>query len=306
LPVPRWRGEPLAGKKLYLWAEQGLGDLMMFAGFLPHLLSQNPARIVLGVYPRLISIMARSFPEITVEPLENAILHALAPAALACFPAQEKQAAHMGVNVDLLRKAYEYTSAHGLFDYAAPMGDLLVYCMPGYRAANHAGYILPDAARTCAIKNAAGGQGRRIGISWFTTNEFETTRSIPLAQWLPLLARKECHFVSLQHGVTGEVLAQFCREHPCTISVPDFDVLRDTDGLAALIASLDEVVTIDNSIAHMAGAMGVKTTLLLPKGHNFRWPEKGDGTLWYASVRVVRQKKAGEWETVMEEVAKSA
>ncbi len=78
LPLPRWRGENLRGKRLYLWAEQGLGDVVWFSSFLPHILAQQPARIVLGMFPKLVSLFARSFPEVTVESAQHACDYAIA------------------------------------------------------------------------------------------------------------------------------------------------------------------------------------------------------------------------------------
>ena len=75
-PATRWQGESLHEKSLYLWAEQGVGDAVMFAGFLPHVLKQSPSRVVLGIFPKMISLFARSFPSLTIEPLHDAARHA--------------------------------------------------------------------------------------------------------------------------------------------------------------------------------------------------------------------------------------
>jgi tetratricopeptide (TPR) repeat protein len=311
LPIPRWRGESLTGKALYLWAEQGLGDMVMFAGFLPYILGQKPRRVALGCQPKVAGIFARAFPDVHVEPLDDAALHALGPTVLTAFPQIEKLAAHSPVPIPLepLRAAYDYVTRHGLFDYAAPMGDLLVQCMPQViPAQRQKRYLRADAGRVAALQEqlAGMGEGRRIGISWFTTNRSEAARNIPLDAWLGVLAMPGCHFVSLQHHAKADEIAMFCKVHGCRISVlEELDFTGDADGLLALIAAMDEVITIDNSNAHIAGALGVPTTLLLPVGCNYRWPPlPHDATLWYASVHTLRQKMLFEWGGVMEELRK--
>jgi len=310
LPIARWRGESLTGKQVYIWAEQGLGDIVMFAGFLPHLIAEQPKRLVLGMFPKLVSLFARSFPGMRVEPIDDAANHALAPTMLESFPGIEKLAQQMTVPFSLepLRVSYAYAREHGLFDVAVPMGDVLVYCMPQWVPAEHQGaYLIPDAERVKTMRKRLDelGQGRRIGISWHTQNTRELTRNVPLQEWLPLLKVPGCHFVSLQHGVAREEVEKFCTENNCRITIDHgVDCMQDAEGLAALIAAMDQVITIDNSNAHLAGALGVPTTLLLPKGHNYRWPEQeGGGTLWYKSVITLRQRELTRWNDVITQAA---
>jgi len=312
LPTPRWRGESLGGKHLYLWVEQGFGDVIMYATFLPHLLAQEPKRITLGMFPKMMSLFARSFPNIAVESLEDVVTNSLSPLILDTFPKLAALVEQTGLQIDIepMRREYELALARGVFDYAAPMGDLLVYGLPSFVPAKHQGHCLSaDPQRVDATRDALQhlGQGRRIGISWYTSNsQSGSVRNIPLEQWLPVLATPGCHFISLQHHVEPQVIERFCAENGCTIITdPAFDSIADTEGLAALTACMDEVITIDNSNAHLAGALGVPTTLLLPKGCDFRWPllEGDHDTLWYRSVKVERQEQSMEWRPVMERVA---
>ncbi len=309
LPIPRWRGENLKGKHMYLWAEQGLGDILMFASFLPRLLEQAPKRIALGMFPKLIALFSRSFASLQLEPIDDAAQHALAPTMLTSYPQIEKLAQIAAVPFSLapLKASYDYASRHGLFDFAAPMGDLLVQSMPDYIPARHQGaYLVADPLRVKQTQSrlAALVAGKRIGISWHTNNTREVTRNIALEQWLALLATPGCHFISLQHQMPRQEIEQFCARHNCRITIDETDISNDADGLAALIASMDEVITIDNSNVHLAGALGIKTTLLLPLGCNFRWPSQPDeGTRWYASVKTLRQQNFGDWQPVIARAA---
>jgi ADP-heptose:LPS heptosyltransferase len=76
----------------------------------------------------------------------------------------------------------------------------------------------------------------------------------------------------------------------------------DMDVFAAQIAAMDLVVTIDNSTAHLAGALGVPTWVLLAAVPDWRWLEAREDTPWYSSLRLFRQPKPGDWQSVMQRV----
>jgi len=309
IPVPRWRGENLSGKRLYLWTEQGVGDVLMFGGFLPYLLSQNPAHITLGAPDKMISLLARSFPAISVESIEHITDHFMAPLLktrdlhkeLETVPAESRQT---------LITAYERALLYQPYDYAAPIGDMMVFGMPGYVPKHHLiSHVCadPELKRQMSALLPPPEQKRRIGISWHSGNPYEgSVRSIPLEQWGPILKVADCHFISLQHGISHEEIRAMCDQYGVNIETLPFEPVQDIERLAAIIACLDQVITIDNSNAHLAGALGVPTTLLLPKGHDFRWPLQEDGgTLWYKSVHTLRQNEALNWKPVVMRAAKS-
>jgi len=309
LPLPRWRGESIKGKHLHLWVEQGFGDVIMYAGFLPWLLAQQPARITLSMFPKMMTLFARSFPQISVESLQDIGNHALSPAILELFPVLLKQAEKSSLPIDLgpMKRDYEQALKRGKPDYTAPMGDLMVYGLPGFIPAQHSAYLTADPERIAETRKRLQslGTGRLVGISWHTSNkESGSTRSIPLEQWLPILNTPGCHFISLQHHVPSLEIEQFCIKNNCRIMADSqFDPIQDTEGLAALVACMDEVITIDNSNVHLAGALGVSTTLILPKGCDFRWPVLKDSadTLWYNNVKIERQEHL-DWQPVIQRV----
>jgi len=300
-PAKRWSGESLEGKRIYLWAEQGVGDVVMFAGFLPCLIAQNPEEIVLAVFPKMIPLFKSSFPSITIESLDSAADRAIAQ-TLSGLPAAVK----------LLEKSLPELAKSNMqpFDYAAPMGDLLVHLMPKYiPAKNQKSYLTADPVHMAEVeKNMQQlGPGRRIGISWYSSNKQDgVVRNIALEKWLPILKTPGCHFFSLQHHVNPKEIENFCKANDCRILNHEFDFIFNIKGLAAIISCMDEVITVDNSNAHLAGALGIPTTLLLPKCCNFRWPIQDKGkTLWYDSVHTERQEKTMDWRPVMARVAES-
>lgn len=83
------------------------------------------------------------------------------------------------------------------------------------------------------------------------------------------------------------------------------DQIVDLDGFAAQVAAMDLVVTIDNTTAHLAGALGVPVWLLLPFGPDWRWGAEGSGSVWYPGMRVFRQTRRGDWGSVVAEVAEA-
>ena len=78
--------------------------------------------------------------------------------------------------------------------------------------------------------------------------------------------------------------------------------INDFKDTASLLKNLDLLITIDSSIAHLAGALGIKTYLLLPKTSEWRWFRSNDKSLWYDSIKIFRQEKSGEWTTPIDRI----
>ena len=314
LPIPRWRGESIAGKHLHLWAEQGVGDVIMYAGFLPYLIAQRPARLTLSIFAKMMPLFERSFPSITVESFRDIGDYLLSYPLLETFLELQKMVQETGLEIDLapMQKDYEQALKHGKADYGGPMGDLMVYGLPDFiPAQRQLAHMKADTLRVTEMKKRLHslGAGRLIGISWYTINKKDGSfRSIALEKWLPILRTPGCHFVSLQHHVSPLEIEHFCAENGCNITIdPQLDVVEDIEGLTALTAAMDEVITIDNSNAHLAGALGVPTTLLLTKGCDFRWPmlEGEVDTLWYKNIKIERQNRPMDWQPVIAKVAEN-
>jgi Flp pilus assembly protein TadD len=136
---------------------------------------------------------------------------------------------------------------------------------------------------------------RQIGIAWAGSgaNRNDRNRSMPLEKWGAILGVKGCRFHSL--GTLPP---------PAGFEVADWSgQLTDFAETAGLIANLDLVISVDTAVGHLAGAMGKPTWLLVAFPPDWRWMlERGDSP-WYPTVRLFRQKRAGDWQTVMAEVA---
>lgn len=142
---------------------------------------------------------------------------------------------------------------------------------------------------------------RRVGLIWQgnPAQPCEPERSIPLRRLVPLLSRSDLSVVSLQHdhGLDQlELLPDAIR--PVSLG-PEFRHFGDT---AAVMANLDLIVTTCTGPAHLAGALGRPTWLMLKKVPDWRWLADGPTTAWYPSMRLFRQARAGEWEPVVKAV----
>ena len=144
----------------------------------------------------------------------------------------------------------------------------------------------------------------KIGISWKTLNKKQPYRNIDLQQMLPVLSNFNCDFINLQFGQFDEEIKYFKLKHGINIrSINDIDNYNDIDGLAALINCLDLVITIQNTTAHLSGALGKKTWLMLAKNARWHWFLDKKKSLWYPSVKIFRQEKIGDWNKVINNIS---
>ena len=111
--------------------------------------------------------------------------------------------------------------------------------------------------------------------------------------------------VNLQYGDVSEEIRLVKQQTNCDIvECQEFDKNDDLDSLSHLISACDYVVTIDNFIAHLAGALGVKTDVLLPFNSDWRWGANESSSYWYSSVNLVRQKTPKDWGTPLFEISR--
>jgi tetratricopeptide (TPR) repeat protein len=274
-PFPEWRGEPLAGKRILIYAEQGLGDEIMFASCVPDIL-KRAGHLVIECNTRLAPLYKRSFSQATIH----------------------------GANKD---EDHAWLQALPRVDFQIAIGSLPLY-FRGARAdfPGRRGYLVADAARVMHWRTrlAASGTKLHVGIAWrggsLRTRQF--TRSLTLPYWTPLLARPDVDFVSLQYGQAVDDLAQLRDVHG--ITVRNFgDEISDIGELAAAIVALDLVISVDNTVAHLAGALGRPVWILLPFAPEWRYLRSGDTMPWYPSARLFKQSRPREWETVLAETA---
>jgi tetratricopeptide (TPR) repeat protein len=274
LPIERWQGTSLQGKSILVYAEQGLGDELMFASCIPDLMEQSPDKLFLECAPRLEALFARSFPGVDV-----------------CGKTKTFDLSWLGENAPP--------------DYALPIGSLPKFFRNRIEDFPERGAYLtpsPDLVEKWMQRLADLGEGLKIGVSWNHGSNIQKT-SIPLREWLPLLSMN-ASFINLQYGDGSEEIAALgdVQIHDW----PDNDPLKDLDNQAALISCLDLVISVDNTTNHMSGPLGTPTWVLIEQVPDWRWPEVfGDCPPLYRSVRLFRQKQLFEWGDVIDRVARS-
>lgn len=248
--MPAWQGEPIRGKRLLVWREQGIGDELMFGSLLPDLLAQSIVPVV-ECSPRLVDLFARSLPGAIVR----------AP-----------------------------TAAPDDADFHCAMGDLPRWLRPALSGFSQARpWLVPDAAKAAdfAQRLAALGPGLRVGFCW-RSGLIDSVRApgyVALPDLLPILCLPGIIPINLQYGDTGAERSVLACDHGVTLHHwDDLDLKQDLDGAAALTTGLDLVITAGTSVGEMAASLGVPTWRFQPTAD---WSGLGTAVRpWFPSMRV--------------------
>ncbi|MBB3257569.1 Tfp pilus assembly protein PilF [Paraburkholderia bannensis] len=273
LSCPHWQGEPIAGKSLLLWQEDGLGDMIQFSRYARLLKAQGAAHVAFGGVEALHCILAG------VEGIDTLLTHAEATAR-----AQE-------------------------FDYWASPLSLPLRMGTTLETTPEPTRFNVDPARIeyWGTRLAALGAGPRVGLVWRGNpkhhNDFN--RSIPsLAALAPLWSVPGLKFVSLQKGA-GEDEARAAQkagsDQPLLHLGSDVADFVDT---AAILSQLDLLICVDTSTAHLAASLGKPCWVMLPRRDvDWRWLETREDSPWYpGNVRIFRQTGKDTWSTAIERV----
>jgi len=174
------------------------------------------------------------------------------------------------------------------------------------------GYLKADTAKVSVWAGKLGNlPGKRIGLCWAANPAIQDPvaarrsrkKSLTLQVLEPLLDVAGAHFVSLQ---TWEAARQVADAAPATRArVLDVSAdLQDFSDTAALMMNLDLIITVDTSVAHLAGALGRPVWILLPWQADWRWHDEGEKSEWYPSARLYRQPALNDWVAVVNQVKK--
>lgn len=254
--VPQWRGEAASDKRLLIWREQGLGDELMFASLYADAISRAD-KTVIECDPRLVGLFTRSFPSASIR------AQRLPPDG---SDAPERPDADLHV----------------------PAGDLPVLIAPSLSGFTGAPYLVVDRKRSETARQwlAALPPGLRVGVCW--RSRLITTRRrhnyADVGAWAPLLAVPDIQVVNLQYSAREEEVATLGREGRVLHTMPDLDLTNDLEGLAALVANLDLVITAPTAVGELAGAVGTPVWRIV---RDRDWSTLGAGTRpWFSSMRL--------------------
>ena len=195
------------------------------------------------------------------------------------------------------------------FDFHVPFGNLGYWLRPDLSSfGDRLPYLKADAGQRLALRKRYLGQGNDflVGIAWSSKHPtYGERKSMTLQDLRPLLEIPGVTFIDLQYGETGEERKAFTAETGIEVFHDDaIDQMADLDAFASQVAAMDMVVTISNTTAHMAGALGVSTLLMLGTVPYWYWLLERQDNPWYPSLRLFRQLERGDWEGVVERVCK--
>jgi len=262
---PRWDGSSFDGKTLYVHCEQGLGDILQFVRYLPWVKALG-GRLILETIGPMVRLCRRiASVDQVVEPNPHG------------------------------RPAVD-------FDYFIPLLSLpAIFNTTLDTIPNQIPYLSATPEDLERWRPRISPKGLRIGLVWAGTST-DPRRACPLAWFTPLTQLKNIHFYGLQKGIAAEQIEVegLPKGMRLTNLGQEFEDFADT---AAVVAQMDLVISIDTSVAHLAGAMGKPLWLLLPDIPDWRWLLDRNDTPWYPSAKLFRQKRPGEWQPVIQSIA---
>ncbi|MGU7772376.1 hypothetical protein ACV229_19655 [Burkholderia sp. MR1-5-21] len=273
LPGPSWRGEPLAGKTLLVWGEQGMGDVLQFSRFVAPLaerVHREGGRLAWNTFPQVGALMQRSLG-----------------ACADRFSA--------GGGVDALPP----------FDYEVPLIGLPLMLGTGDATfASSVPYLRADPRARDAWRARLADEPRlKVGLVWTGSagHQRNPFRRVGLERYAAAFRGiGGVAFYSLQPGADADVAAGRAAGFPIVDHTAE---LKSFDDTAAFIGALDLVITVCTSVAHLAGALGARTWVLLDVNPHWPWLLERRDSPWYPSATLYRQPVFGEWGPVMDDVA---
>jgi hypothetical protein len=195
-----------------------------------------------------------------------------------------------------------------LYDYQLPIGSLGGIVRPTLSSFEKATdrYLKPDLSLMDEFKHKLGGSiAPVVGLSWWSKNpDSGTDRSIPLPTLLDALP-SNLTLVNLQYGEEQNAFKrQVIDSDRHTWVDTGIDNENELDRLASIIFACDLVISVGNTTAHLAAALGKPTWVLVPLGGSWRWMFRGASTPWYPSVRLFRRGRGSDWGSVLAEISK--
>jgi thioredoxin-like negative regulator of GroEL len=267
-PHPLWEGEAILEKTLLIYTEQGAGDAVQFARYIP-LVAERCQQLIVVCITELIPLFS------TLK------------------------------GIDQLREPGQIKVSE--FDTYLPLISLpRIFKTTLTTIPDQLPYFDRAALRRrkqAIIETLATTLERKIGIVWAGSQTHQNDRhhSCPLVAFEPLLRSTDMRFYSLQKGERSQDLATL----PSELTVEDLaPQLNDYGELALWLEPLDLVISVDTSVAHVAAAFGQPVWLLLSQDNDWRWGINNETTPWYPGIRLFRQTQLNNWDEVMERVLK--
>jgi tetratricopeptide (TPR) repeat protein len=283
IDAPVWQGEDLTGKKLLLVGEQGLGDEIMFSNILPDAQAAvgETGKLQICVDARMIPLYRRSFPKAEVGTYDDRTL--------------------IDKDGNKALRLMPFASKDNKPDLWAPMGTALQYYRDDLSKFPRKAFLVPDETRVADFKSRlAALPGKKVGICWrsMMMGAKRAKYFSPIDGWGEILKTPGISFVSIQYGDSAADIARAEEKFGVKIHVVEgLDLKDDIDGLAALSAALDLVVSAPTAAAHTASSVGANVWYL---SAGWGWPQLHTAEYpWYPNTRVFWPEKFGDWDAVL-------
>lgn len=277
-PYPQWDGSSLEGKTLLIYAEQGLGDEIMFGSCIPDVIAMAK-HCVIECAPRLADLYKRSFPDATVVGSHRM---------------------EVGWLLDVPK-----------IDVQVAVGSLPRFLRPTLESfPDRTSYLVADPHRVAHWRSrlAGIGPGLKVGICWrsgLVSGERHKYYS-DLTQWGDVFNVPGVHFVNLQYGECAAELAEARKKFGVPITVfEDIDLREQIDESAALMASLDLVISAATAVSEIAGSQGIESFRLNSYGKQWEVLGRTDHMPWHPNTRLFDQILPGDWDTQLAMVAEA-
>jgi hypothetical protein len=263
--LPIWDAQNPSHRRVVIWAEQGVGDQILFGTILRNAKERIPLMTAM-LDQRLIPMFERSLPSVSFIP------------------------SNVPIKEDDFDAHFSMMSLGSM--YRQNESDFLQTGIP---------YLIPDLGRAEVLRRKLVCKDELLcGIFWKSRlGKIGLKKSLELTDLLPILKIPGLKFVNLQYGDTNEECRAFTKQTGVQIiNCDEVDNFNDLEGHAALIHACDFLVGCSNSSAHLAGALGKKMYLALAYGHGtlWYWANELEGqSLWYPSIKIHRQVQLGDW-----------
>lgn len=271
--LPRWTGPSGKAQNVLIWAEQGIGDEIMFASIFNEL-KALPEKFFVECDPRLYQIFTGSFPHLEFIP--KGLIKNITP----------------------IQSQIPLASLGGIFRKSKKN-------FPREKG----GFLKPTGKPLAEQTQAALDKLPRpwIGVSWESyalTQNFRGRKSITATEFSRLTHQLKGSLINLQFPNPHRHEKPAEQQIPDgVITLPELNLKNDMEGLTTLITQLDHVITIGNSVAHLCGAFGKPTMVLLPSVPDWRWEHSGSQSIWYESLTLNRNARADGWEALLDKIA---
>lgn len=261
-----WNRQDITGKNILVYKMHGVGDFLMSVRYINELIT-TADNVILQTPNSLTALLKYNFPKAKIY----------------------------SSNENINENEYDYTTSEMNLIYNLKKDfNNIEYSEPYLKVQDE---LVKEKSAIKEFDN----QKIKVGLFWQGNPFILVNRSIPLEKLIPIFDIKNIQYYSFQISDTDEKSDKLKKNLPIIDLAPHIKNYSDT---AALLKNIDLLITIDTSILHLAGALGVKTYLLLPHDSDWRWFYDTEKTDWYNSVKIFKQKKDMKWDDLVKKIYK--